>query len=235
MSQVHVLNQMTLGIPSANKYSPWLRQHLSMIKEMAEYSEDVEPITGRLWSKNSAWAGVVEGITQHGPGVYSFPYLNPAFCEALLLELGGLDYTVNEEEPVEAQIPEVVLQELCPVLYEVFRAFWFDAAIPLSKLLFGLVPDKLTTVQAAKYTLENTSRGHWHTDQDSDVTLVVALSNDHEGGGTEVYQGPFRDTIVVPQLPVGHAMFFNGKANQHYGLPVTQGERNLLVHWSETK
>ncbi|WP_053269405.1 hypothetical protein [Pseudomonas chlororaphis] len=37
------------------------------------------------------------------------------------------------------------------------------------------------------------------------------------------------------KVPVGHGMFFNGKANRHYGMPVTEGERNLLVHWSEVK
>lgn len=71
--------------------------------------------------------------------------------------------------------------------------------------------------------------------KDSDVTLVVALTGTHKGGGTLVHTGPFTENILVPQLPVGHGMFFNGKANRHYGMPVIEGERNLLVHWSEVK
>lgn len=62
-----------------------------------------------------------------------------------------------------------------------------------------------------------------------------SLTGHHTGGGTLVHAGPFENSVYVPQLPVGHAMFFNGKAHRHYGCAVTNGERNLLVHWSEIK
>lgn len=231
----HVLSKAITAIPSIDKFAPELYAHLDKFKELAEYAEEVNPISPLDYGRFSDWAGALSQVTQHAPGVYSFPYLSAKFCKDLMLELDCMDYSVNEDEDEAAQIPELIFSHHCPSLHECLRALWHNAAIPLAKVLFGQDPDQLRVIQAAKYTVDNTPRGHWHTDSDSDVTMVVALTNEHEGGGTVVHVGPFAEPVIVPQLPVGHAMFFNGKAMRHYGLPVTAGERNLLVHWSEVK
>lgn len=231
----HVLSKALTAYPSMDKYAPELRERLEMFKEMAAYAEEVHPISKELYGMGCAWEQALSIVTHYGHGVYSFPYLSEAFCKDLMLELDCMMFHVNHEEPEEAQIPEVVLQSECSVLYECLRSLWANAGIPLAKVLLGQDPEFLRTIQAAKYTPENTPRGHWHTDRDSDCTLVIALTADHEGGGTVVHRGPFEDRVVLRQLPVGHAMFFNGKAHRHYGSPVTAGERNLLVHWSEVK
>ncbi|WAT31149.1 hypothetical protein [Pseudomonas sp. GXZC] len=231
----HVLSKAITAIPSMDKYAGFIRRNLFIFKEMADFSEEVGPISAEDFASNSDWADALSQVTEHARGVYSFPYLSPEFCKALMLELDCMDYVVNEDEPEEAQIPELVFKHHCPALHECLRALWSDAGIALAKVLFGQDPHELRIIQAAKYTSENTPRGHWHADNDSDVTMVVALTAEHEGGGTKVHLGPFAKSVVVPQLPIGHAMFFNGKAMRHYGLPVTQGERNLLVHWSEVK
>ncbi|KPA96926.1 hypothetical protein [Pseudomonas asplenii] len=231
----HILSKAVTAVPSLDKYADSLRARLDVLKEMAEYAENVQPISSADHALGSDWREALSMVTVHGEGVYSFPYLSPEFCRDLMLELDCMDYAVNEDEPEEAQIPELVFAHYCPVLHECLRALWYDAGTTLAKVLFGQDPQVLRVIQAAKYTTENTPRGHWHADNDSDVTMVVALTNDHLGGGTVVHRGPLSPCITVPQLPVGHAMFFNGKAMRHYGLPVTSGERNLLVHWSEVK
>lgn len=43
------------------------------------------------------------------------------------------------------------------------------------------------------------------------------------------------EPFEVPQLPVGHAMLFQGSRTLHKGREVTEGARNLLVFWSELK
>ena len=233
--QHHVLSKALTAYPSMDKYHPDLRRILDTIKEMADHAEGVHPICGDDYTMTSEWGQAMAVITPYGNGVYSFPYLSEAFCKDLMLELDCMEYAVNEDEPEEAQIPEVSFGSECPSLYECLRSLWHNAGIPLAKVLMGQDPSVLRTIQAAQYTTGNTPRGHWHTDRDSDVTLVVALTATHEGGGTLVHTGPFEPNILVPQLPVGHGMFFNGKAHRHYGMPVTEGERNLLVHWSEVK
>lgn len=231
-----VLDHAVTGIASVDKYHPLLREHLPYIKEMAEIAETQGPITAADFSDSSGFQRFLDDcVVCHAPGVYSVAYLSPRYCAEILKEVKKFTHTVNDEEPEEAQIPEVVFQNDHPVLFEVFRSFWHDAAIPLSKVLLGLAPENLTTVQAAQYLPNGISRGHWHIDQDSDVTLVVALNDDHKGGGTMVYRGPFAPAVEVPQNETGWAMLFCGKTTQHYGIPVTEGERNLLVHWSEIK
>ncbi|WP_426101432.1 hypothetical protein [Pseudomonas sp. PSPC3-3] len=233
--QNHVLSKALTAFASLDKYHKDLRDVLDILKDMADYAEDQHPISLEDYSAASDWTGALGIVTSYGHGVYSFPYLSEGFCKDLMLELDCMAYSVNYEEPEEAQIPEVTLLTECPALFDCLHSLWANAGIPLAKVLMGQDPSELKTIQAAQYTPENTPRGHWHNDKDSDVTLVVALTATHKGGGTLVHTGPFSENIVVPQLPVGHGMFFNGKAHRHYGMAVTEGERNLLVHWSEVK
>ena len=170
-------------------------------------------------------------VIQYGPGVFAVKYLSEDYCAQLLKVLNTVEFTPNDEEPEDAQIPEVVIKHHHYGLHECLRGLHNSYIVPLTTILFGQTANQCTSIQAAKYTPSTTAKGCWHTDQDSEMTLVVALSNDHEGGGTEVYQGPFNEPITVPQLPVGWGMLFNGRHNPHRGLPVTEGERNLLVHW----
>lgn len=230
-----VLKNALMGVPSFDKYHVMLRTRLDGIQSrMSDCSDNDVPFLSALseGDEEGFWEGFV---TQHAPGVFSFPYLNSNFCKALLEELEAIDYEVNKDEPEPAQIPEVVLCEASPALYECLRSLWVNAGVPLAGLLLGQSPERLTSIQAAQYRPSHIPRGHWHIDRDSDVTLVVALADKHTGGGTEIYQGPFAAPISVEQLPTGHALMFNGKANRHYGKAVTQGIRHLLVHWSEIK
>ncbi|MDD0975400.1 hypothetical protein [Pseudomonas fontis] len=233
--QNHVLSKALTAYPSLDKYHPDLRSRLDVLKEMADYAEGIAPLSASDYSATSSWAQALNVITHYGHGVYSFPYLSEAFCRALMLELDCMSYSVNSDEPEEAQIPEVTFLTECRPLFDCLHSLWANAGVPLAKVLLAQDPSEIRTIQAAQYTPENTPRGHWHNDKDSDVTLVVALTATHTGGGTLVHTGPFSENIVVPQLPVGHGMFFNGKAHRHYGMAVTEGERNLLVHWSEVK
>jgi len=231
-----VLTKAVTGIASVNKYHPLLIHHLFILKEMAQYAEDNGGISPAEFSESSQWQKFLDDcVICHAPGIYSVAYLSPSYCQDLIHEVSKFSHEPNLEEPSEAQIPEVVFQSEHKVLYEVFRSFWADAGMAYAKVLFNLEPDVLTSVQAARYEVSETPRGHWHTDRDSDVTLVVALNDDHQGGGTMAHQGPFAMPIEVPQNEPGWAMFFRGKTTLHYGLPVTEGERHLLVHWSEVK
>lgn len=231
-----VLTHAVTGIASVDKYHPLLREHLAVLKEMAEYAEENGGISPEKFSESSDWQKFLDDcVICHAPGIYSVAYLSPRYCAEVLHEVRKFKHEPNLEEPEEAQIPEVVFGSEHKVLYEVFRSFWADAGIAYAKVLFNLEPDVLMSVQAACYAPTETPQGHWHTDRDSDVTLVVALNDDHKGGGTMAAQGPFFPDVEVPQNLPGWGMFFKGKTTLHYGLPVTEGERHLLVHWSEVK
>lgn len=174
-----------------------------------------------------------ECVTKHADGVYSFKLLNEEYCKELLDEVSRVEYKVNEDEPYAAQIPEIVLKDRMPEMFKTMEKMFFEVVEPLSVIAYGVAPETLHTAQVAKYDVGNTSMGNWHIDRDSDVTLTVALSDTHKGGGTVIKMYGDGEEVVIPQLPVGHALLFRGKNYMHKGLPVTEGTRNLLVFWSE--
>lgn len=229
---MHILRNPLVCVPAASQVHPALRHALPVIDSLAEAGE----ATGGLSRRSLEWAGETETLDElvcsHGHGVYSFPYLAPAFCRELLDEAGQMNYAVNEDEQVAVQIPELFLREVCPQLYQSLSALFRRYVVPLSRLLLHVEPELVQSVQFAKYAPHNTPQGAWHRDEDSDVTLVVSLSNNHKGGGTEISPPYPAEKFVVDQLPPGYALLFMGRTTLHQGLPVTQGERNLLVFWT---
>lgn len=235
MTQQLILKDPQVGVATAVHYAPGIWHGRTVLAEMLEYMDTHGPILkGRDFAPDSQWGRFFrENVIQYAPGVFAVRYLNPIYCHKLLAELEAVEYTVNEEEPEDAQIPEVVLEYVCPSLWLALRGLHDGYIKPLVQVLMGLELGESVSIQAARYTPENTPHGCWHTDRDSEVTLVVALSDTHSGGGTKVYQGPLTKPVVVPQLRTGWAMLFAGRTNEHMGLPVTEGTRNLLVHWNK--
>ncbi|WYW00367.1 2OG-Fe(II) oxygenase [Pseudomonas phage vB_PpuP-Maksa] len=228
-----ILSKPELAICSGEKYAQGVWEGRRILDEIDMYMDAYGPIQpGVDYADDSDWAEFFRNnVIMYAPGVYAIRYLDPAYCKALVAELNHVEYTVNPEEPEDAQIPEVVLEEAHYGLFQCLRGLFEGYAKKLAYILMGLETGPAISIQAARYTPMNTPHGCWHTDRDSEVTLVVALSDDHEGGGTTVYQGPLVAPVTVPQLPTGWAMLFAGRTNEHMGLPVTKGTRNLLVHW----
>ncbi len=170
-------------------------------------------------------------------GIYVCPIFSEQLCDALLklADAQAPTFTPNPEEPVQAQIPEIVFEERFPELYEQFLVSAAEAVIPLFLFVNGTTATQVNSVQMARYTPENTAHGCWHTDEDSMYTCVVSLGPErHEGGGTSFLpEGPLGRVVELPPLPKGWAAFFNGKVVQHMGMPVTKGVRDLLVFWME--
>ena len=174
------------------------------------------------------------GLIEHANGVYSFPVLNKDYCNKLLYEAGKMVYQVNEEEETYAQIPEAVVMEYNEKLHNKLQCMFYDLVSPMSRVVYSTEPNVLNSVQFAKYEPNVVKNGNWHLDDDSDITLVIALSDTHVGGGTVIKPYGIGNEFVVPQLPAGHALLFRGKHYMHKGLPVEEGTRNILVFWSES-
>lgn len=173
------------------------------------------------------------GSTDYSSGIYSFPVFTPEFCEKLRSFSKLCAYECNEEEPSEAQIPEIVIESYSYSLFAKIEYMFHNIVDPISSLVFFNSPSTLHTAQFAKYTPETTYKGNWHKDVDSDITLVINLGDNFRGGGTIIKPNGLGAPIEVPPLPIGHGLLFNGKSMSHMGLPVMEGERDLLVFWSE--
>lgn len=219
------------AIPSASKLHIRMRAALPAIAEVAAQAQHLGHIG--MVGESPALAQVKDLVTHHGAGVCSVPYLSPGYCRELRELFDEAGYSVNPEEEKPAQIPEIVLFLRSKPLYDCLSVLWEHAAVPLANILWNLNPEVIGSIQAAQYSVEEQPGTVLHHDYHSDVTLVVNLGSEFEGGGTEVAPGLFDDApVVVPPLKTGHAMFFKGKTQLHRGLPVTSGTRTLLVHWA---
>lgn len=173
-------------------------------------------------------------ITQWGPMVWSAPVLYPEECEGFvdLARKMAAEFSPNEQEDKSYQIDEYVLDpssltgSLAEYVLHTRLALVFQA-------MTGLVPGSISSIQLARFRPETTPLTDWHIDRESEMSCVVSLAPErHEGGGTVLRPwGPAGETLVVPPLPKGHALFFNGRYVHHKALPVVNGERLLLVYW----
>ncbi|WYW04164.1 2OG-Fe(II) oxygenase [Pseudomonas phage vB_PpuP-IPa-2] len=231
-----LLLDQKLALPHASQLHPDL---LAVLADVQRLGHSVSELGGYhlrsllSWGDDNAGQKALSILTEHGPGIYSFPFLSPDYCRALREQQNSMAHSVNEYEEGPYQIPEVFLKQELPQLYTSLGQLFRHAVIPLSQIVFRLTPIDLTSAQFARYTPENTANGNWHVDRDSDITAVVALSSDHEGGGTQAAPPGLGRPVFVPQLPVGHAMFFLGRSTLHKGERVTKGQRDLLVFWSK--
>lgn len=168
-------------------------------------------------------------------GIVHFPLFKKEFCDFILNNTKDLEYTPNLEEPLSAQIPEVLLEEFRPHLFSFLCDFYFDVIADLQLIIYGIEPCKVKTIQLAKYSAENTKCGAWHSDIDSDLTMTVSLNDNYKGGGVDIRCFGLPKIVSIPSLPIGTATLFTGKMLQHRGREVTEGTRDLLVFWSEVK
>lgn len=232
-----LLIDQKLACPHASQLHPALVDYVSVLQRLAKSQHELQGV--RHLRSSLEWAQDLEGIqalelfTRHGPGIYSFPFLHPDYCAALVQQADSMEFRCNDEEIPETQIPEIFLRERLPALYCSLRTLFEHVVVPSTELVFRLTPSTLDSVQFARYTPLNTAAGNWHTDEDSDVTAVVALSDTHTGGGTTALPPGLGRYCYVPSLPIGHAMFFLGRTTTHRGERVESGERNLLVFWSK--
>ena len=165
------------------------------------------------------------------PQIYKFPLFRKSWCKMMVEEIQQMEREVgfhpNVEEDEARQIPEMILAEKCPELYE---RMWFTVETILKPVIFSCYhryAHDIATIQIANYNPKDKQKGAWHHDDSADVSIVVPLNTgEYKGGGTE-----FMHRGIVKPLPSGHALMFPSASSMHRGLAVESGERYLLVFW----
>jgi len=185
-----------------------------------------------IWNENR-----LDDIPIHlwGPMIFSAPVMDHYECDDLLAyaDTNRGAFEVNPEEETPYQVEELVLRYKAPALFPKFINMLDQRITPLFQIMTGHTPGKASSIQLARYTTDATAQSDWHVDEQSELSCVVSLAPDrHSGGGTYLRPyGPAGQTIFVPALPKGHALFFNGRFVHHRGAEVRAGERMLLVFW----
>ena len=171
-------------------------------------------------------------VTHHGGDIYSVPLFTEEFCSIMLDEIKHMkahfDFSPNMEEDPLRQIPEIMLHEKCPEIFNSMLGVVFNVMNPIFMSLWQRYASAAATIQIANYNIQDKKQGAWHHDQTADISMVVPLNTgQYTGGGTE-----FHGRTTVEPLPNGHALFFPSFTHMHRGLPVEEdGDRYLLVFW----
>lgn len=175
---------------------------------------------------------VVSSIKNISNVAYVANMLNKEYCSSLVDKLKEHEFTVNDGEDVYYQIPEVVIKYSDSDLFlELEYAFNNYIAKYLQTIRFKK-EFNINSIQFAKYSATgDISKGNWHYDEDSDSTVVIYLNDDYEGGGTQFKTEADDGIATVDKFEVGDSVFFNGRVVPHRGLPVTKGDRYILVFW----
>jgi len=169
------------------------------------------------------------------PDVYTMPIFRRSWCKMMCEEIEHMKkefgFESNSSEDDMRQIPEIILKERCPELY---TNMWFVVRNVIDPIIMSLwqrsCPDP-ASIQIANYNLAETEMGHWHHDESSDISVVVPLNTgSYTGGGTE-----FHNFGKLKPLPNGHGLIFPSFTHNHRGLPVSKGDRYLLVFWLYNK
>lgn len=225
---------------------PELRQHLPALLEILSYAYEAKPEPDELadqiagiaeWMDAYSWAmGYLTNnrVTAFGGAAYGVPLLDPAYCAHLVSESERLGaergYVPNPDEDSPYQIPELVLSHVAPGLHEDI-ADLLPALNAWFTLIYQVVPERISSIQFAKYEPNGTAHGNWHHDKDSPFTAVVSLAPElFTGGGTDIRTTPTSFVSIDP-LPAGFALVMNGQQIMHRGRAVESGVRHLLVLW----
>jgi len=170
-----------------------------------------------------------------GGNIFLTKLMTPVECDFLINCASHYDFAPNLEEGAEYRIEEAMLEVVDPECYESLKETLLPVLNAYCLMINSTPITKVVSFQIAKYRPEGTPGTGWHLDKESDFTAVISLNPENfEGGGTGFRMAPHA-TADVPPLMKGQAVMFNGRSVQHRGLPVTSGERLLLVCWCSTK
>jgi len=209
---------------------PWVNKIHQFINEIKEVGIDE---CDHLWAKS----GLKYSPFRYHGGYFVCPILSEEACDYILRFADGMHahYKVNEEEAIPYQIPELILAEHSVAMDMNCKAVGRELIWPLFELMFGNRPNHFMSVQLARYQAKDGDilGTGWHNDECSDASCVISLSPErHVGGGTALRcGGACKPAIIVPPLPKGWGLLFAGRTTLHRGLPLTSGQRNLLVYW----
>jgi hypothetical protein len=179
-----------------------------------------------------AWAvpeEVAKLVQMPATGIRTVPLFTPEWCDALIWFSDLVsDYKPSPEDPYGGkELDTRDHEQLHAVVEEVFQRYM----IPLVELCFdGYTVDRISGSFVLKYSMDTQVSMGLHFDDQSDVSLTIALNDGFEGGGLAFPRYKWTSKGARP----GTAILFPGRVtHRHEGLPITKGERYALVLWLE--
>lgn len=218
---------------------PEFKRRILMIKPMAMRKEEsihnnktfdftAEKVGLNYFKKLVSDIHMCENYTS---SIYSFPVLSKKYCQYLVSTMKDVPYKENNAEDKMYQIPEYVIDNDSEE-FLAFSSIVFEYINHISMMVYHQKTEHINSIQFARYSASTTYKGNLHSDRDSDITIVINLSDNFIGGGTRILLPGFNNEVIVPPVPIGHCLLFRGRTELHEGLKILSGDRDLLVFWT---
>ena len=208
-----------------------------IMPELSKFSREFKKLKGSrelfLPSKcTNALTNIANEVEVIAADIYKINMLSEKYCSELIERIKNQEFITNCEEDVLYQIPEVVVKVSDSEMYLELEELFYSYIRKYMEAFRFKKEFNINSIQFAKYSADGEIyKGNWHYDEDPDSTLVVYLNDDYEGGVTQFKPNGLSEVITVDKFNVGDSVFFNGKVTPHKGLPVTKGDRYILVFW----
>jgi len=173
-------------------------------------------------------------------GVRVMPLFAPGFCEELIRLADEIDiYEPDPEDPYPGREFDInLVRPLGAVMDQVFHAYVRPA---VAVAFDGYAVERLSNVFVLRYSPDTQASMAAHFDEQSNVSMCVALNADYEGPGLsfpaygfsthEVAGEPARGPAQA-QLAVGEAVLFPAQVTHlHEAPPVVAGRRYSQTWW----
>lgn len=166
---------------------------------------------------------------------FQFHWLTPEYISYLFTRIEETPFKKNDFEQEDIDTPQIRLEDRNPELFlELYKKFFVEIA-GICEVLIGLPIININSILFADYSSDDFKLDAFHTDDAGNVSVAVALNDDYEGGGFEIYQGgAFGSYASFPKPSAGLATVFPGKAQFHRSRETTKGHRYILVFWCES-
>jgi hypothetical protein len=173
-------------------------------------------------------------LTEEAPGVYSFPVLQPAFCDLLMRELAVIEASdLPKRRPNSMNNYGLILNDLMePLMDRVLH----ELIVPLARLLFPL--DGGASLDShhsfiVEYRPDADTHLDMHTD-DAEVTLNVCISRTFTGGALAFcgLRGAQDHRVLSKKMDhvQGRGVLHLG-IHRHGALDVESGHRANVIVW----
>jgi hypothetical protein len=166
-------------------------------------------------------------IDDRGNHIYEFPLFTTEFCEEVI-ELAEHVNKWTDDRHDSYPTNDVLLDNL--QLQKIYQRVQKEIIFPLCSYIWQLgTGDEWSNLYCenflARYTTDKQGHLSVHHD-DSDISMIVKMNNDFEGGGTWF---PKYNTLSNPDR-IGTASIHPGRLTHRHGArPITSGKRYVIV------
>ena len=210
-------------------------EHFLLLQEVASSSSNFKDsswlLTDRAKEIRDLLTGSLVQVFPEATNVFRFPVLSEEACTLTGRLSEVYKAKPNKEEDPSYRINEILLKDESQLLDDLYTGVYAAVVMPILFVFSGVYSPVLNSIQLGNYNSDGTSSSNvsFHTDEDSDHSLVIELDGSTKGRGAGFTIFP---DVELGVGKTGYATAFSGRSTMHRSLPINSGTRQILVYWT---